>query len=126
MTLRSLGPLAAMLAALATAACSEQAPCVVADAVQTLRTVSLQGQPHTLVLRLSGLQDKVASYELYAGSAPVFDACGSTGNLAVATVTADHDRHVARLLVQGQRLLLQYNSLDAAPTNPAQVAVELR
>lgn len=118
--------LAALTAALALTACVQQAPCVIADTVQTLKTISLQGEPHALVLRLSGLQDKVASYELYAGYAPVFDVCGSTRSKPVAMVTAEQGNRVARVLVQNRRLLLQYGHNDAAPTDPAQVAVEVR
>lgn len=69
-------------------ACSSDDKCFVADSLEKITTLDIDNQKYQLYLRISGLQEKEAFYEIY-GNNPIFDNCGRTDTPVVADTHID-------------------------------------
>lgn len=69
--------LGAMLSLLVFGCSTDQPDCYVADTVKLLDTTKEDEVTYSLVLRITGLSDKVTFVELYQG-VPDFDTCGKS------------------------------------------------
>lgn len=99
--------LAALLAALPLPGCTSS--CGVADQIDMLDNgVKLGGKAYSLVRRISGFQDKVVTYELFAGELE-FDECGHTAADPVAHDGYDPEQgHIKALVFKNGRLNIVY------------------
>ncbi len=108
------------------AACFPDIDCFVADSVAQVKSFNANGMDYFVYLRISGLHEKEAFYELYTKK-PVFDACGKTATLAISDVHIDSVAGVvSKLVIDNKKLIIIYTKGDAQETNYKEVQIELK
>ena len=106
-------------------ACSAETDCFIADSLTPLKTVKIKGTVYFIYLRISGFQDKVASYELYKDK-PVFDVCGQSSIEAIYGDSVDPALGiVTKLVVMNDKLIIIYSKESSRIIELKNVPVEI-
>lgn len=106
--------------------CSSNTDCFTSDNIDQIKVFYENGKKHTLFLRVSGLQEKEAFFELYSG-APAFDNCGQPSTKPLSMVHVDSTQGaVSKVVVEEEKLVLVYNAFGSSQTNPKDVFVEIK
>lgn len=108
------------------AACSSGADCFIADSVTKIRSFNANEVDYFIYLRISGLHEKEAFYELYTKE-PAFDACGKATTLAISDVHIDSAIGiVSKLVIDNKKLIIVYKKGDTQEANYKEVQIELK
>lgn len=106
-------------------ACSSDTDCFVADSVSLVKAIKVGDLDYFIYLRISGLHEKEAFYELYTNK-PIFDACGKSATLAKSDVHIDSASGVvSKLIVDNQQLVIVYAKGKAQEIDYKDVQIEV-
>lgn len=124
--IRLLAILGMLLTVGGVSGCAPEVDCFVADRIEVVDEVSIDGDTYTVVLRTSGMQDKQHFYELYPG-VPEFDDCGVASVKAVSQTYVDVEKgSVSDLVIDDLELKPVYATPGDGPAASAAVPVKVR
>lgn len=105
--------------------CSSKGNCFTSDSVEQMKKFDQKNIRYSLFLRVSGLHEKEAFYELYKG-VPFFNECSQPNVHAVASIHIDTKQgEISKLIIDGEKLDLVYKTRDDKASSLRDIDVEL-
>jgi hypothetical protein len=100
--------------------------CWIADSVVPVKTMRIHHKVYTLVLRTSGMHEKVNLFELYPDR-PIFDQCGKTsaGPIVSRVLEDDPQRKPIKVIIRKLDIFIVYSNRDRLPADIHKIPVEI-
>ncbi len=103
--------------------CTKKDDCFTADSVKLIQSFTIDGQKHSLYLRVSGFHEKEVFYEIYEND-PAFDSCGRPDRSAVSVTHVDFTRgQLLKLVIEGMAMTVFYIQDGNGETRPDRIPI---